>query len=507
MKKHGKILLALLLVLTAAFAAVGCGKDSSDSEGSIIVGITQDLDSLDPHKAKAAGTSEVLFNLFEGLVKPDKDGNLVPAVASSVVIAEDGMSYTFELRENVKFHNGEVVKPSDVVYSLKRCAGLLPDQDPEISVSSVLSCISDVVASTNESGKSIITVTLNQTNTELLGFMTMAIIPESYDKQNESPVGTGPYKFVSYTPLQSLVMEAYDDYYGEKPHIKEVTFKISADTDAAFMELLAGNIDIFPYLTSDQADQLTADYNIEIGTMNLIQGLFLNWNEKPFDDIRVRQAMCYAIDRQNILDMVAGGKGTLIGSGVYAGFAKYFNASLVDTYAYNVDKAKELLADAGYPDGFSMTITVPSNYQFHIDTAQVIVEQLKKVGIKAEIQLIEWSSWLSDTYKGRQFQSTIIGLDSKLAPSDVLKRYQSDAGSNFISYVNPEFDRIFKLAVAEADDKKKVDYYMQLQEILTNDAASVYLEDPACYVAVNKKLGGYTFYPVYVQDMSKVYFK
>lgn len=526
MKKHGKILLALLLVLGISVLA-GCGgkdEDSSDGQnaggtdgettvtgepvygGDIVVGITQDFESLDPHKVNAAGTQEVLFNIFEGVVKPDKDGNLVPAVASDYTISEDGMTYTFILREGVKFHNGELVTAEDVVYSLKRCAGLLETVDPEVIVTSAFSCISDITASTDASGKSIVTVTLSEVNTELLGYLTCAIIPADYDKQADAPIGTGPFKFVSYTPLQSLVMEKNPDYYGTPAYLDKVTFKISADTDAAFMELLAGGIDIFPYLTSEQANQLTDNYNIEVGTTNLVQALFLNNAEKPFDDIRVRQALCYAIDRQEILDIVADGKGTIIGSNMFAGFAKYFNGDLVNTYPYDVEKAKELLADAGYPDGFEMTITVPSNYQFHVDTAQVIVEQLKKVNVTAKIALVEWGTWLEDTYRGRNYQTTIVGLDANLAPSDVLKRYRSTASSNFVNYVNEEFDRVFALAVAETDDAAKVAYYKQLQEILTNDAASVYIQDPASYVAVSKKLSGYTFYPLYVQDMSKVYY-
>lgn len=525
MKKHGKILLALLLVL-GVMVLGGCGKNENSSDnlqsggvdgadtatgepvmgGSIIVGITQDLDSLDPHKAQAAGTDEVLFNIFEGVVKPDKDGNLVPAVASKVDISEDGMTYTFTLRENVKFHNGQLVTAEDVVYSLKRCAGLLENPDPEIKVSSALSGISDITASTDASGNSTVTLTLSEANTELLGYLTCAIIPKDYDKQADAPVGTGPFKFVSYTPLQSFVIEKNADYYGTAPYLDRVTFKISADTDAAFLELLAGGIDIFPYLTSEQASQLTENFNIEVGTMNLVQALFLNNTEKPFDDIRVRQAMCHAINRQEILDIVADGKGAIIGSNMFAGFTKYFNDEVTNTYPYDVEKAKALLKEAGYPDGFSMTITVPSNYQFHVDTAQVIVEQLKAVGIRAEIKLIEWASWLSDVYRGREYQSTIIGLDANLAPSDVIKRYRSTASSNFVNYVNEEFDRIYALAVAETKDDAKIAYYKQLQELLAQDAASVYLQDPACYVVVSKKLSGYTFYPVYVQDMSKVYF-
>lgn len=180
MKKHGKILLALLLILGISVFAGGCGKDEDSSDGQktegtdgdtvtdnpvaggeIIVGITQDLDSLDPHKAHAAGTLEVIFNLFDGLVKPDKDGNLVPAVASDVAISEDGMTYTFTLREGVTFHNGAPVTAEDVVYSLKRSAGLLETVDPEVIVTSALSCISDITASKDASGKDIIVLSLS----------------------------------------------------------------------------------------------------------------------------------------------------------------------------------------------------------------------------------------------------------------------------------------------------------------------------------------------------------
>ena len=128
--------------------------------------------------------------------------------------------------------------------------------------------------------------------------------------------------------------------------------------------------------------------------MNLVQALYLNNAEKPFDDVRVRQALCYAIDRQQILDLAFDGYGTLLGSSMYPAFSKYFDDELTNYYTYNTEKAKELLTEAGYPNGFDMTITVPSNYQSHMDTAQVIVEQLKAVGINAAIQPVTWESWV-----------------------------------------------------------------------------------------------------------------
>ena len=128
--------------------------------------------------------------------------------------------------------------------------------------------------------------------------------------------------------------------------------------------------------------------------MNLVQALYLNNAEKPFDDVLVRQALSYAVDKQQIIDLAFDGYGSPIGTSIYPAFGKYFDESLIDYYKYDVEKAKALLAEAGYPDGFSMIITVPSNYKPHIDTAEVLVQQLSAVGITAEIQLVEWETWL-----------------------------------------------------------------------------------------------------------------
>lgn len=504
------IAFVMLLAMTTALCACKGGTDvkpdnNSDSVyygGKITVGITQDLDSLDPHKVVAAGTKEVLYNIFEGLIKVGKDGSFIPAIASSYTVSQDGLTYSFTLRENVKFHNGKIVTADDVIYSLKRVAGMLENPEADVSKVAAFSVISDIVKT--DKGVDVI---LSSPNTELTGLFTCSIIPCDYTQQSSFPVGTGPFRFVSYEPLQKIVMEKNPDYYIEGvPYLDEVTFKISASTDAAFMELMSGSIDLFPYITNDQATQLAGRMNILDGTMNLVQALFLNNISAPFDNLKVRQAMCYAIDRQGILNMVAGGKGEIIGSNMFPTFTQYYDETLVSAYPYDPEKAKTLLAEAGYPDGFTFTITVPSNYDFHVRTAQVVVDQLKKVGITAKIDLVEWSTWLSDIYAGRQFEATVIGLDSQLAPSDVLRFYPTTSSKNFINYTNAEFDEIFAEAKETADEAKKAQDYKKLQQILTADAASVYLQSPAQFVAINKKLAGYTFYPVYVQDMSTIYY-
>lgn len=508
MNRTKKLLTLLLtgLFLTIVLCSCKGGKPETVSDssgepiygGSVVVGITQDLDSLDPHKAEAAGTKEVLFNVFEGLVKPDAMGNLVAAVASDYNISKDGKVYTFTIRNGVKFHNGQEVTVNDVVYSINRYADLLRERESAYSNILEVKKIDD----------STIEIILEEGDTELLGFLTYGIVPEGYQELDTKPIGTGPFKFVSYSPLESFVMEKNEEYWNKEqaPYLDQVTFKISANADVAFMELKSGSIDIFPYLTNDQASQLTNDFNIHVGNMNLVQGLFLNNEAMPFQDQRVREALNYAIDKQAILDMVAGGEGHIIGSNMFPGFAKYYNEDVVSMYPTNVEKAKELLKEAGYEDGLEFTITVPSNYQFHMDTAQIIVEQLKAVGIHAKIEGIEWSAWLKDVYVGRDYQATIVGLDSKLSPRNVLERYSSLASNNFVNYKNEEFDRIFWEAVESIKDNEKIEKYKQLQEILAKDSASIYIQDPALMVAVNKNLDGYTFYPVYVQDMSKIYY-
>ncbi len=470
--------------------------------GEIVVGIQQDLDSLDPHKAVAAGTTEVLFNVFEGLVKPDSTGNLIPAVANSYEISSDGKQYTFVLRDGIKFHNGEVVTVEDIVYSVKRSAGLLDTVDPSIVIESALLNISEV----NAVDEKTVEIKLKEGDTELLPYLTLAIIPKEYDQADTKPMGTGPFRFVSYQPLQSLVVEKFEEYWGDAAYLDKVTFKIVANTNSAFLELQGGTIDIYPYLTSDQAESLKDTLRIEEGNMNLVQGLFLNNKKAPFDNQKVREALNYAIDKQGILDMVAAGSGDIIGSNMFSGFTKYYVEELKNYYSYDVEKAKELLKEAGYDGTLSFTITVPSNYQYHVDTAQVISEQLALAGIKANIQTVEWSAWLDDVYSKRNYEATIIGLDSNLAARNLMERYASTASNNFVNYQNAEYDKELAAAIGAIDETQKIESYKKLQRILTETSASIYLQDPPLLVAVNKKLGGYTFYPVYVQDMAQVYF-
>ena len=497
-----KILLVLSLVictaLTACFGGNGNGKDSSSGKkDSIVVGIQNDLDSLDPHLAETAGTREVLYNVFEGLVKPDKNGDMVPAVARDYDVSEDAKVYTFTLREGVKFHNGKEVTAEDVKYSIERNAGLL-ESNPEPLVSAFKK-----IESVNIEDSSTVSIMLKEADTELISFMTVAILPCDYDKQATEPVGTGPFKFVSYSPQQNFKIERFDEYWGDKTEMACVEFRIVQNTDSVILDLQGGSIDIYPYLTDSQSTELSTSMDIVVGNSNLTQALYLNHKNEYFSNPLVRKALYYAIDREEIMSLVSGGDGTMLGSALFSGFGKYYKDCSKD-YSHDVEKAKELLKEAGYENGFTFKMTIPSNYQFHISTGEVIVEQLKKIGVTAEIELIDWTSWVNDVYTNREFEATIVGIDAKLAPSDMMLRYTSDYSKNFCNYVNEEYDEICKKAIATVDDDEKAEYYHQLQQILSDDAAAIFIQDAPSRVAVNKQLTGFTFYPIFVQDMSTI---
>lgn len=519
MKKKQLLSGVMALLLSASLCACGGSKtaegtseaagESSEAEtsntlsegtpvpgGSVVYGMTQDLASLDPHVDTDAGTRDVVFNLYEGLVKPTSDGGFIAAVASDYTISDDAKTYTFTLRDGITFHDGTPVTIEDVKYSIDRYAEIQGES----------SAFSSLVDSVEVQDDKTLVVNLKESYSEFLPMMTIAIIPQSNEDPAGNPIGTGPFKYVSYTPGQNLELEKYDGYWQEGvPSLDSVEFKFIADVDTAFVELQAGTIDILKYLTSAQAETLGDDYKIVQGSMNLVHAMYLNSAYEPLSKTEVRQALCYAVDRDAINNFIFGGKSHIIGSHMIPAMSKYYEPEAETVYSYDPEKAKELLADAGYADGFDLEITVPSSYSQHVDSAQIIADELSQVGINVTLNQVEWSTWLQDVYKGGNFQATVIGFDGTLAPSDWLKKYVTDDAKNFMHYSNTEYDDVFNTAYTTVDDDVKVENYKKAQMILAEDAAAVYIEDPANLVAVSKKFGGYTFYPTAAEDMSLLY--
>ena len=338
MKKRIAALLAALSLLSAVLTGCGGGSNGNGGQtdnngatdavtaraaaGELNVGIAQDLDSsLDPHKTVKAGTREVMFNVFEGLLKPDSTGDLKPALAESYTVSDDHLLYTVRLRSSVKFHNGQDVTPEDVIWSYQRCGN--PDSADIIQVAAFAD------AEIYQEGENTVCFRLSEPSNEFISYLTTAVLPKDYTEQDTAPVGTGPFKFVSRTAQDSVVLERFDDYWGTPAYLDKVTYKIYESADALVTALKGKSIDLCAHLTSSQTAQLDSDFQILEGTMNLVQAVYLNNAVAPFDNQQVRQALCYAIDRQSIMDMIADGHGTALGSSIYPAFTKYFLPELV----------------------------------------------------------------------------------------------------------------------------------------------------------------------------------
>ena len=510
MKKNLTAATMILALALALGLLSGCGKkaatETADASkraeaNEAVIGIAQDFDSLDPDYMTAAGTKEVLFNVFEGLVKPNAEGEIVAAVAADNIIrSDDGLAYAFTLREGVKFHNGNPVTMDDVVYSIER---RWKNDDPAAHLAAL-----EVISSLNPDGDMLTIVLSEPSNEFLAALMNAYILPAGYADQETAPVGTGPYKFVSRTVQDSLVLERFDEYWGNDlgkgGKLDRVTFRILENAEGLVLGLQSGALDLVAHMSSDQTAQLKeADFSIEEGSMNLVQALYLNNAAEPFNDVRVRQALCYAVDKQAVIDLAFDGYGIPLGTSMFPSFVKYYDDSLTDYYTQDIEKAKELLTEAGYPDGFEMTITVPSNYTPHVNTAQVLVEQLREAGIRATVQPVDWSTWLEEVYGNRNFQSTVTGLSSdNMTARKLLERFGTGISNNFTNYSNAEYDAVLAQALRTVDDDAQTALYRALERNLTENAANVYLQDMADLVAVRTGLTGLTFYPIYVLDVS-----
>ena len=431
MKKTGKTA-ALALTAMMAVTAMPFGVSADETDKTIVrINMESEPDNLDPWLSAASDTEAVFHNVFEGLVLFDETGALIPGLAKSWDISDDGLTYTFHLRDDVTFHNGKAFSAEDVVYTYEALSGL-GGEEPLSSKFTNVTAINAIDDYTVE-------LTLGEADAAFLQYTRVAVLPKGYEDQSSAPVGTGPFVFEKYVPGQMVVLEKNENYYDESrmAKIDEAQIYIMGDDSAVLTALQSGQLDA-GIVYADSADYLSGDFTINSSPQNMVQLFALNNSVEPFDDVRVRQAFEYAINKDQIIDGVFAGYATELYSNFSPVMSYFYNDELSDVYTYDVEKAKELMAEAGYEDGFDITITVPSNYQKHVDTAQVIAQQLKEINVNATIEPVEWGQWLEQVYTNAEYETTIVGLTGKLDPNDILGRYVSDYGKNFMKYSNPD---------------------------------------------------------------------
>ncbi len=492
--------LALLLVLTACGKTDNANKGESEVENDTVrVAMSTELDGLNPTKITAGDTETVLDQIFDGLFDTDTDGKLVGDLAESYEVSDDGLVYTFKLKQGVKFHNGKDFKAEDVVYTYDLQAGLT-SKEP-------LSTKFTIIKSVEAEDDYTVKVTLNERQNSFIYLTLKAILPKGYEDQDTNPVGTGPYKFVSYVPGEILKLEKFDDYHN-KDHIakiKNLEVIRMKDSQTMLMALQNGEIDVTPGLSSEEADQVMDYADIIEGPQNLVQTFALNNDFGPLKDPKVREALNMAIDRDELIKTVAGGRAAKVFSNFSPALPKYYN-DLGEYYKSDKEAAKALLKEAGYENGFDLVCKVPSDYKFHVDTAEFIESELKQVGVNMSIEPIEFSTWIDKVYKGREFEATIIGFVGYLDPDQILGRYVSDNKSNFINFNSAMFDEEMSLANTAKDENEVIEHYKNAQKALVEDHASVFLQDPNIMLAMRKGVSGLKLYPIQKRNFEDLVF-
>ena len=466
--------------------------------GQLRFGLTTEPATLDPlSPANTADGRSILFNVFEGLVKPDTEGRIRPAAAESWTVEDGGRVYVFTLREGLVFHDGTPVGPEDVKFSLDTAAragfeGFTRIERVEIA------------------GSREIRMVLGEPDPEFLPYITVGIVQKNNRDREKNPIGTGPFMIERYAAQQSLTLAKNPAYWRKGiPRLDRVTFVFLADSDALLLGLRGGSID-GAGVTGSIVHQLDPSrFDAVPGPSASVQLLALNNAVKPFDDPRVRRALNYGIDIPRIIDTAFYGEGEPSGSPLIPGLSQYYEDALRDPYPFDPSRARSLLAEAGYGESgaLSLEITVPSNYTMHIDTAQVIVNQLSAIGVETTIKLVDWATWLSDVYRGRNYQGTIISLDAaNVSPRSFLARYLSGGESNFMNFRSAEYDRVYHAALAETDEAKRTDLYKEAQRIISENAAGVYIQDITGFRVFPKgRFRGVVSYPLYVTDFSSVH--
>jgi peptide/nickel transport system substrate-binding protein len=465
--------------------------------GELRFGFTTEPATLDPlSPANTADGRSILFNVFEGLVRPVSDGTLEPAVAEAYRIEQNGLVYVFTLRRGLKFHDGTPVSPEDVEFTLNeairaRFSGFTQIEKVE----------------TSPPGE--VRITLKAPDPEFLPYLTIGVVPKNNADREHNPIGTGPFSIQNYTTQRSLTLVKNPDYWRPgTPNLDRVTIIFLADSNSLLIALRGGNIDGAANITGSQLQQLDPSrFDIVPSPSNAVHLLALNNALKPLDDVRVRQAINYAVDVPEIIETAFYGKGEPSGSPLIPGLSRYYEPSLTNPYPADLERARQLLAAAGYGNGFSLEITVPSNYTMHVDTAQVVVNQLKQIGINATIKLVDWATWLSEVYRGRQYEATVISLDgTNTSPRSFLSRYRSDAGSNFLNFKSDAYDRTYDQAQVETDEARRLAFYKEAQKIISENAAAVYIQDIWGFLAFPRgRFAGVVNYPLYAVDFSTIY--
>ncbi len=458
--------LLALAGLAAGASLLGREAGAQPAKNRLVIGMSLEPPVLDPTKNAAAAIREVTTpTIFEALGRIDRNGNVGPGLAESWTVSPDGKEYVFKLRPGVKFHDGEALDASVVKFSLDRLFAA-DSTNPAKSLYTDIDKVEAVDPST-------VKVTLKAPNSFLLYSLSLGdagiMHPRTAATNDKNPVGTGPFMFKERKEGDSITLVRAPTYRDPGSiKLDTVVFKIVKDPSAQVSALLAGDVDAFPgFQAPELVERLKKDprFAVVVGTTEGEVILATNNARKPYSDPRVRQAIARSIDRDELISAESG-FGVPIGSH----FAPHNKAyiDLVKTYPLDTAAAKKLLTEAGYPDGFSATLKLPP-VGYAQRAGEVIANQLGKIGIKVAITQLQWPQWLSEVFKERNYDLTIVAHTE----ANDLDRYARDG--YYWGYDSPEFKAKWREVLAATDIARRDELLKDAQRIIARDAVNGYL--------------------------------
>ncbi len=465
-------LTASLLALTAGMAA---------AQTDITVAIQLEPPNLDPTGGAAQAIDSVLYsNVFEGLTRFMADGSVVPGLAHSWDISEGGTVYTFNLREGVTFHDGTTMDAEDVKFSLDRARA----EDSTNAQKGLFAGITDVTVV----DPLTVQVTLDGPNGMFLFNMAwgdaVIVAPESIETIASNPIGTGAFVFDEWVQGDRIEMSRNESYWGDAPALESATFKFISDPTAAFAAVMAEDVDAFVgFPAPENLPQFEADPRFQVLSGNTEGETILAMNNgmAPFDNVLVRQAVSLAIDRDAIINGAMFGQGTPIGTHFAPHNPDYLD--LLELSPHDPERARELLAEAGFPDGFTTTLKLPPP-SYARRGGEIIASQLRAVGIETEITNVEWAQWLEEVFGNKDYGLTIV---SHTEPMDIGIYANPDY---YFQYGDPAFVAIMDELNATTDPEGRTALLHDAQRMISENYVNGYLFELAIATVAKAGLSG-----------------
>jgi peptide/nickel transport system substrate-binding protein len=455
-------------LLAALLVALGSGGSlpRALAADTATIGMQLEPPVLDPTANPAAAISEALYaNLFEGLVQFAADGSVRPCLAASWDISADGLTYTFHLRSGVRFHDGARFDADTARYSLERALG--PDSlNPQRARIRAISAVQALDALT-------LRLSLSRRSGGLLQSLAwgafVMVEPRSAATNTTRPIGTGPFRFVGWRRGDALILERNDDYWGERPRLARVTFKFIADPTAAYAALMAGDVDAFSaYPAPENIPQFAADrrFKVYVGSTEAETVLALNNRQPPLSLLPVRRAIAHALDRRALIDGAMFGYATPIGSHFPPRSPDYVD--LTGMYPHDLERARVLLTQAGYPHGFAVTLKLPPP-SYARRAGEIVAAQLAAVGIRVTIENLEWAQWLDQVFARHDYDMSIV---AHVEPMDYDIYARDDY---YFGYSNADFKALIAALDDTIEPARRHELLGEIQRKLAQDAVNGFL--------------------------------